>query len=347
MVAGRRKSAFLELMRCFCHALLAVAPLLLLSGCGYVHFGRLPSTAAAGNSDAMGVAFSTLGTEHKILQQELVLARKEGDALRAALDGRTNPAASGELTQRLNETSRELATLRANYAKLQAARADADLSGKGLAPADPAVQAKLTATEEKLAASLRSFTQLQQENAQLRTEVDQTRTENSQLTARVKTVTAQNAEAQAALAQLNTELLAQKDARARAEQQAAAARTQLGAVVAARDAAPATLSSAREASAPSTAALRLNAAPPTDQPSTAELRTSPDRLRAAAGKNLPPTTADAPRIHSVVAGDTLEKLAKKYYGDPGKWNLIYFANNSQLSGGRPLKPGMALEIPEK
>ena len=82
-------------MRCFFRALLALAPLLLLSGCGYVHFGRLPAAAASGNGDAMGVAYSSLSTEHKILQQELVLARKEGDALRAALDGRTNPAEIG------------------------------------------------------------------------------------------------------------------------------------------------------------------------------------------------------------------------------------------------------------
>ena len=330
----------------FSRALFAVVPLLMLSGCGYVHFGRLPEAAAPAGGDPMGSAYSALSTEHKILQQELALARKEGDALRAALDGRTDPAASADLTKRLNETARELATLRANYAKLQAAR-----GGATLAP-DPALQAKLADTEEKLATSLRSYTQIQEENARLRTEVTQTREENSTLTAQVKTVTAQNVEAQAALAQLNTELLAQKDARARAEQLAESARTQLGAVVAARDAAPATLSSAREASAPSTAALRMNAAPPTDRPVSAELRVSPERLRAAAektaaAKNPPPAVPEAVRIHVVVAGDTLEKLAKKYYGNSSQWNLIYFANNAQLSGGRPLKPGMQLEIPEK
>ncbi len=215
--------------------------------------------------------------------------------------------------------------------------------------------AKAGDTEEKLAAALRNFTQLQEENARLRTEVDSTRAENSTLTAQVKTITAQNEQAQAALAQLNTELLAQKAARARAEQQADAARAQLATVVANRDAgrdpANRTLAAARESTADSTTALSVAAAPPLDQPPTAELRTSPERLRAAAGKKAADTSAaapaDAPRIHVVQAGDTLEKLAQKYYGDPSKWNLIYFANNSQLSGGRPLKPGMELEIPEK
>ena len=167
----------------------------------------------------------------------------------------------------------------------------------------------------------------------------------------MKTITAENEQAQAALAQLNTELLAQKDARARAEQQAEAVRSQLTAVVASRDAAPATLAGARETAAPSTSGLSIAAAPPAEKPAFAELRTNPERLRAAAEKKAATETAAATpaptgRIHVVVAGDTLEKIAKKYYGDPGKWNTIYFANNAQLSGGRPLKPGMELEIPE-
>ena len=324
----------------FSRALFALASLLMLSSCGYVHFGRLPEATPSG--DAMGTAYSNLSTEHKILQQELTLARKEGDALRAALEGRAGGADTAALTARLNETSRELATLRASYSKLQSAKAGAD----------PVQAAKLAETEEKLAASLHSYTQLQEENAKLRTEVDSTRAENTTLTAQVKTITAENAQAQAALAQLNTELLAQKDARARAEQQAEAVRTQLSAVVAARDTAPATLASARETSAASTSGLSLAAAAPAEKPAIAELRVSPERLRAAAEKKAaaekPTVTASAPtpRIHVVVAGDTLEKIAKKYYGDPGKWNAIYFANNAQLSGGRPLKPGMELEIPE-
>jgi nucleoid-associated protein YgaU len=334
----------------------ALIALLALSGCGYVHFGRLPGSITTDGS--LEAAYAGLGTQNKMLQQELALARKEGDALRAALDGRADGAASVQLTQRLSETARELAALRASYAKLIAAK-----SPEASAPAaDPEIAAKLSATEEKLAASLRNFTQLQEENARLRTDLDRTAAENTTLTAQVKTITAQNEQAQSALAQLNTELLAQKDARDRAEQQTAAARAQLSAVIAARDSGPATLTSARESSALSTATLKLADAPPTDKPATAELRTSSDRLRAKAEQapaasaapasapsiaSTPAISAPAPRIHVVAAGDTLERIAKKYYGDPGKWNLIYFANNAQLSGGRPLKPGMELEIPEK
>jgi chromosome segregation ATPase len=322
-------------MRCS-HAPAALLLLLAFSGCGYVHFGKLPTALATdGTLDA---AYSDLSTRHKMLQQELAIARKEGDALRAALDNRTD--GSGELTARLTEATRELATLRASYAKLQAAR-----PGAAASP-DPELAAKLASTEEKLAGTLRNFTQLQEENARLRTEVDQTRAENVTLTSQVNAITAENAQAQSALAQLNSELLAQKEARARAEQQAEAARAQLTAVVAARDTAPASLFSARESSAASTATLKLAAAPPSDQPATAELRTNPERLRAAAEKATPVPNASAPRIHVVQIGDTLERIAQQYYGDSGKWNPIYVANKAQLSDGRPLKPGMELEIPE-
>ncbi len=318
------------------HAPTALLSLLLFSGCGYVHFGKLPTAVATGGT--LDTAYSDLSTQHKLLQQELTIARKEGDALRAALDNRKD--GSSELTARLTEATHELAALRANYAKLQATRA-----GIASAP-DPELSAKLAATEEKLAGTLRNFTQLQEENSRLRTEVDQTRAENTALTTQVKTVTAENAQAQSALAQLNTELLAQKEARARAEQQAEAARAQLTAVVATRDNTPASLSSARESSAASAATLKLADAPPTEKPVIAELRTNPERLRAAAGKAAAAATSPSTRIHVVRKGDTLELIAKQYYGDPGKWNLIYFANNAQLSGGRPLRTGMELEIPD-
>ena len=352
----------------FLRAALALAPLLALSGCGYIHFGRLPATAALTGDAALVTAYSNLSTEHKILQQELLLARKEGAALRTALESRSvDGTASPELAARLNEATRELATLRASYAKLQASRASPPAAA---AATDPAVQDKLTDLENQLAASLHNYTQLQEENVRLRGEVDQTRTENTTLAAQVKTIAAKNEETQAALAQLNTELLAQKDARARAEQQTAAVRAQLSAVIARpagpelgrperagvprSDPAP-TLAGARDTSADSAATLRLAQAPPSDAPSTAELRTSLERLHALQSTATPTPAprataapaAPGPRTHIVQAGDTLEKIAKKYYNNPDRWRAIYAANNAQLSGGRPLKLGMELEIPEE
>jgi LysM repeat protein len=303
-----------------------------LTGCGYIHFGRLPEAAATPVGD---VTLSNLLTEQKILKQELVLARKEGDTLRAALE--RGGGASPELMARLNETTRELAALRASYAKLQTSNASA---------------AQLGEIEEKLATSLRNYTQLQDENVRLRADLDRARTENSQLSVQLKTATAENQAAQSTLTQLNTELLAQKDARARAEQATSAARAQLSAVIAARDASPpATTPTETPAAAPTLATLQLAKAPPADSSPIAELRTNPERVRAAEtapAPTPPPAPPAAPtRTHVVQSGDTLEKIAEKYYGDAKRWVRIYTVNNDLLRDGRPLKAGMELEIPEK
>src|SRR5688572_19028729 len=100
----------------------ACAALLLLPGCGYIHFGRLPAGATATGDATMAEAYSALSTEHKILKQELALARREGDALRATLDRAGSTTAAPGLVAQLNETTRELASLRASHAKLQAER---------------------------------------------------------------------------------------------------------------------------------------------------------------------------------------------------------------------------------
>ena len=196
--------------------------LLTVSGCSYVHLGRMPEpTTTIVGDEKLLKENGDLRLEKKMLQQELALTRSQGDALRMAIENR---AADGDtskrLAEKLTESARELTTLRASYAKLQTERASA--------PAElAALQSKLGATEEKLAGSLRNYTQLQEEIGHLRTEVDQTRSENLALTEKVKIVTAQSEQAQAALAQLNTDLLAQKEQRTRAEQDAATLRTQL------------------------------------------------------------------------------------------------------------------------
>ncbi len=208
---------------------LAPLALLVLSGCGYVHVGKLPVpvTTVLGD-DKLLKENSDLRTEKKILQQELALTRAQGEALRSAIENR---AADGDtsrrLTDKLNETSRDLAALRASYAQLQTQRATA-ASGANAGTTEAAeLRSKLAGTEEKLAASLRNYTQLQEEITGLRTEVAKTRTENFALTEQVKVVTAKNAEVQLALAQLNFELLVQKETRTRAEQDALTLRTQL------------------------------------------------------------------------------------------------------------------------
>jgi nucleoid-associated protein YgaU len=53
-----------------------------------------------------------------------------------------------------------------------------------------------------------------------------------------------------------------------------------------------------------------------------------------------------PRIYEVVSGDSLSKIAKKFYGDPMKYPKIFDANKDQLSDPDKIKPGQKLRIPE-
>ena len=50
--------------------------------------------------------------------------------------------------------------------------------------------------------------------------------------------------------------------------------------------------------------------------------------------------------YTVVAGDSLSKIAKHFYGDANKYMKIFEANKDQLSDPNKIKVGQALKIPE-
>ena len=58
-----------------------------------------------------------------------------------------------------------------------------------------------------------------------------------------------------------------------------------------------------------------------------------------------PQTAPTLRIHKVVAGDTLSKIAKKYYGKAGDYMKIFDANKDKLKDPDKIFPGQDLIIP--
>jgi len=314
---------------------LAILVPTLLSGCGYIHFGRLEKSPVGGGDAALAAAYSNLSTEHKILKQELLLARKEGDALRTALERGTG-ASAGDAAARLDETTKELAALRLSYAKLQAERASSNIAVAADSP-------RLRELEDKLAVSLRNYTQLQEENTRLRGDLERTRGDNVALADQLKTAAARNEQAQSALEMLNVELLAQKQARARADQAADSARAQLS-VVLAKGAGDATTGQPVPAT---TAALQLSRSPSAGATPTAELRTDAERLRRTSESTAVATTPITPRpaVHVVAVGDTLEKLAVKYYGAAERWRAIYEANLTLLGGGQALRIGMELKLP--
>ena len=51
------------------------------------------------------------------------------------------------------------------------------------------------------------------------------------------------------------------------------------------------------------------------------------------------------QFHVVVSGDTLSKIAKKFYGDANKYPAIFEANKPMLSHPDKIYPGQALRIP--
>jgi nucleoid-associated protein YgaU len=53
-----------------------------------------------------------------------------------------------------------------------------------------------------------------------------------------------------------------------------------------------------------------------------------------------------PRIYEVVGGDSLSKIAKRFYGDANQYNRIFEANKDQLKDPDHVKVGQKLKIPE-
>jgi LysM repeat protein len=60
----------------------------------------------------------------------------------------------------------------------------------------------------------------------------------------------------------------------------------------------------------------------------------------------PPPPKPLERIHEVVAGESLSKIALKYYGNGNKYMKIFEANRDILSNPDLIKPGQKLRIPD-
>ena len=58
-----------------------------------------------------------------------------------------------------------------------------------------------------------------------------------------------------------------------------------------------------------------------------------------------PNVAARERTYTVVAGDTLSKIAKREYGDATKWHAIYEANKDTIKNPDLIYPGQTFKIP--
>lgn len=253
--------------------------------------------------------------------------------LRVALERAAgNALAPTEFAARLTEATTELATLRVRNATLEGER-------RAGQPAARDAAADVAALQGRLAAAAQAHSELQAENTRLRNELHRTRSENAGLAEQLQSTTTQHQQAQAIIAQLNAQLMAQKTALAE--------RGGRENVTFTSEVAP-----AREPARPSVpTALHSAKEPPAGASVTAELRFNAGTLPSAdvarnAGIAPAGATEKPKRTHAVQSGDTLEKLAQRYLGAPDRWPAIYEANSSLLGAGQPLRAGMELAIPE-
>lgn len=58
------------------------------------------------------------------------------------------------------------------------------------------------------------------------------------------------------------------------------------------------------------------------------------------------STAGAGRTYTVVSGDSLSKIAQRFYGDASQWTKIHAANAAKISNPDLIHPGQELAIPD-
>jgi len=84
-----------------------------------------------------------------------------------------------------------------------------------------------------------------------------------------------------------------------------------------------------------------------DEKKKAETRsTGPnyDDVRGGSSTAPAPSTS-ATRTYTVVAGDSLSKIAKRELGDANKWTAIYEANRDSIKNPDLIHPGQVLHLP--
>jgi nucleoid-associated protein YgaU len=73
-----------------------------------------------------------------------------------------------------------------------------------------------------------------------------------------------------------------------------------------------------------------------------------DDVRSGSSSTAPSPGATAPsaaRTYTVVAGDSLSKIAKREYGDAAKWPVIFEANRDKIQNPDLIHPGQVLTLP--
>jgi nucleoid-associated protein YgaU len=72
-------------------------------------------------------------------------------------------------------------------------------------------------------------------------------------------------------------------------------------------------------------------------------------VKSGSSSTTPQGREAAPQAerYTVASGDSLSKIAKKYYGDASQWRRIFEANRDQIEDPDLIQPGWQLVIPAK
>jgi uncharacterized protein YidB (DUF937 family) len=76
----------------------------------------------------------------------------------------------------------------------------------------------------------------------------------------------------------------------------------------------------------------------------APARPKADFSNVKAGSSQAPAPQE--EVYTVVAGDSLSKIAKRSYGDANQWRRIFEANRDQIKNPDLIQPGWRLRIPK-
>ena len=71
-------------------------------------------------------------------------------------------------------------------------------------------------------------------------------------------------------------------------------------------------------------------------------------VQSGGSSTAPPAQSSTPAetTYTVVAGDSLSKIAKAQYGDANQWRRIWDANKDLIKNPDLIHPGQVLKIPQ-
>ncbi|HEY0784185.1 MAG TPA: LysM peptidoglycan-binding domain-containing protein [Thermoanaerobaculia bacterium] len=86
----------------------------------------------------------------------------------------------------------------------------------------------------------------------------------------------------------------------------------------------------------------------TDQPPSGDEPDFSDVQSGSSSKAISAEEATAPaqKTYTVVAGDSLSKIAQREYGNANEWRKIYEANKDTIKNPDLIHPGQTLVIPD-